>query len=298
MIGRMRVADPIFAAMAAPSLRSTSSGAGRAHGTRRERFDGPLVVQKPLYPEGDAVCHAIVVHPPGGIAGGDELVICTYAQTQAQQCCSRRRARASGIARPARGRAEASLRSWQGSTGMAAAGNDRLRRRAARTWQCEVNLGRSRSYIGWEILCLGRTGSGERFNKGRIELRNRICSDGRPAVVRARAIDARRALDARQPPGWTDTVGVRHVGRRCAADRSHVFATACRQIADVAVTLLPGLLVARYLGDSSEAAKQRFLELWQSSSACAPRPRGANAAHLEHVVELTWNSPRARRTSC
>lgn len=254
----MRLAEPIFAPWKAELSLGFRHENGRT-ALAEKRFHGPLVVQKPLYPEGGAVCHAIIVHPPAGIVGGDQLSLKVSAEPDASVL----------LTTPGAGK-------WYRSAGPWASQKLRFEVDGSLEWlpqetivfdsaladmECDVNLGVQATYIGWEILCLGRAGSGERFSKGRIELRNKISRNGQPLWRERGAIDAGGRL-MRSAAGLNGkSVCATLIAAAPRIDRSVV--AACREVRDVAVTLLPGLLIARHLGDSSEAAKQRLIELWQ-----------------------------------
>jgi urease accessory protein len=229
------------------------------------RHSGPLVVQKPLYPEGERVCHAIVVHPPAGMVGGDELALQVRAAQGAHAL----------LTTPGAGRWYRSAGPWARQT-LAFEVRDGAFLEwlpqetivfdgAAADLHTEVRLAGDARLIGWEVLCLGRTGSGERFSRGECRLATLVWRDGRLLWQERGRIEAGGALAA-SPAG----LGGKSVCGTLYAAGDGVAAAevaGCREVApatgECAVTLLPGVLLARYLGDSSEAAKRYFAELWR-----------------------------------
>ncbi len=228
------------------------------------RHDGPLVVQKSLYPEGDAVCHNIIVHPPAGIVGGDSLEINARVGAQAHAL----------LTTPGAAKWYRSAGAWAQQKNVFV-----LEKDACLEWlpqetivfdgalarlHTEVSLDAGARYIGWEVLCLGR-GSGERFERGQCQSSVMVSRGGKPLWMERGGLAAGGLL--MHSPAGLNGKTVCGTLTAVAENMDALDLNACRAVTakkgGAAVTLLPGVMVARYLGDSSEAAKQYFVALWQ-----------------------------------
>jgi urease accessory protein len=244
------------------ALRFARDGARTTLAERRHH--GPLVVQKPLYPEGDGVCQCIVVHPPAGNVGGDQLALAVKvgagAHAQLTTPGATRWYRAAG--RRAAQRIDCDVGAgavleWlpQGTIVFDGADADSAVR---------ITLAPDATYMGWDVVCLGRTASGERFRSGQWRQRTEIVRDD------ALVWSERTRLPGDSPllvsPAGLYGAPVFGTFVAMSATFDDALLAACRRIAPVAgdgtVTRLPGALVARYRGDASEAAHGYFAALW------------------------------------
>jgi len=220
-------------------------------------------VQKPLYPEGDAVCQCIVVHPPGGIAGGDRLALDidvgprAHAQLTTPGAAKWYRSGGADAAQTLAARiSEGATLEWlpQGNIVFDAARIHTTTR---------VVLTGDAVFIGWDTYCLGRVASGERFALGAFRQCFEIVRDGaliwseRAAFAAAsRVLSSPAGLCGAPVFGTFVAVGPNLDANMLAACRAH-----CAE-GDGAVTRLPDALVARYRGHALEAAHHYFRALW------------------------------------
>ncbi len=150
------------------------------------RHSGPLRVQKPLHPEGPGICHAVLLHPPGGIAGGDQLKIDVCVAPGAHALLT-----TPGATRwyKAQGRPAAQhvrLRVEEGATLEWLPQENMLFAGADATMALELELAPGARAIGWDAVVLGRYGAGEQWRghgpaaAARLILNNRLSHGGLP----------------------------------------------------------------------------------------------------------------------
>ena len=163
-----------------------------------DRHDGPLRVLASLYPEAPAICHNVLVHPPGGLVGGDELDIDLTLHPGAHALVTTPGAtrfyRSTGATATQRLRAslaDAARLEWLPLETIAYSGclGENLMRFA---------LAPGAEMIGWDVLALGLPAADQAFARGRftqcVELPGRWLERGR--------IDALDACLLDSPLGW------------------------------------------------------------------------------------------------
>lgn len=261
----------------------------RRHGDRtlaHDRHSGPLRVLQSLYPEGLGICHHVLVHPPGGIVGGDALHVEATLAAGSHALIT-----TPGATRFYRSAGEAALQSVTARVGDGA----RLEWLPLETICHSATLAENRMHfelapggemMGWDVVALGLPARGEAFESGhylqRIEL---------PGVWLERGMirgDDQRLLDS--PLGFAGHRVLATLwfaaGRPIASDRREALLDAARELASAppwartagCTSPQAQVVVLRLLAHRVEPAMQLLSAVWArwrevgwDLKACAPR---------------------------
>lgn len=245
------------------------------------QHQGPLQVQKPFYPEGP-VCHVYLLHPPGGIVGGDHLNI-GVAVKSGGHCL---------ITTPAAGK-------FYRSNGRDASQqvNIAVDNHCAMEWfpqetilfnacqaktKTNIQLNQESKFIGWEITCFGRPAAGERFTQGFFKQQFELWRNNKPLLLERTALQ-----------GDEETLNA-HWGLNGFTVMATLVATPvdketlnkareCLKLTNndlISFTLIDDVLICRYLGTQAEIAKKQLIEVWK-----IVRPA---IMHRPHCIPRIW----------
>jgi urease accessory protein len=232
------------------------------------------VVQRPFFPEGRAVPHVYLLHPPGGLVGGDELTVDVSVATAAHALVTTPaatkvyRTRGPIVSQTQRLRVEAGgALEWLPQELI-------LHDGCAAELTTEVHLAPGARFVGVDALCFGLPARGETFAAGRCRQRFELWREDDRGAARPLVIERGRfdAGDPVQAARW-GLGGARVHALFLAAPAGDLapLLPALRAAGERlpqpdrgGVTLVSdgGALVGRYLGTSTERARHYLQELW------------------------------------
>lgn len=223
---------------------------------------GPLLVQRPFYPEGD-VCHVYLIHPPGGIAGGDHLQL--HAQLDAGAHALITTPAATKFYRAAPGRVSVLRQQVQVQNAtLEWLPQETIYFNAAQArTTTRVQLDDASRFIGWDINCYGRRAGNEPFVTGQVHQGLELWRNGKPLLLDHLHVQGGGDMQSAEWGLQGNTV----LGSLLAYPATTVERDAVRDLrldtTKLSVTLVDGVLVCRCLCDDSAEAKQLLLNVWQ-----------------------------------
>lgn len=245
----------------------------------RRTHSGPLCVQRPFYPQGDA-CQVYVLHPPGGVVGGDRLTVEVEVASGASVLLTT--PASTKVYRSAEPVSEVTQRLTVDNGGcLEWLPQDTILFGGSRVnISTEVRLGAGARFIGWEVTGLGRPLSGDDYASGSLSQRMELYVDNHPALIEHQRWDGGDAvLDAPWGLG-----GYRVFAMLCAYPADGLALKDVRRVIEEgecprgAATLLDELLVVRALGTGAQALRQTLQSVWEvlrepivGRAPCPPR---------------------------
>lgn len=228
----------------------------------------PLKLQRPFYPEGDEICHSVVLHTAGGIVGGDRLTQTIHLQSHAQAMMT-----TAAAAKVYRSNGQVAT---QQITLTIEAGaylewlpqETILFNGANYRQDVRVNLAPGGCWLGWELTRFGRSARGEKFITGEARSRLEIWQEGQPLWIDRQWFPAAAELFA-SPYGLAEQPVVGSLVW-FGLPLSQGIISQIRQLwhqgnltgdAGVTTTLGEGI-VCRYRGTSTADARRWFCQVW------------------------------------
>jgi urease accessory protein len=247
----------------------------------RRRHIGPLVVQRPFHPEPDGTCHVYLLHPPGGVADGDELDTKIYVGAAARVLLTTPGA-AKFYKSEHRGGDQCLLIDiGKNSICEYLPQETILFNGATARISTRITLSENATYVGWDFICFGRPAAGEKFTNGRFTQMTEVVVGEKPVWVERLNISGGSALlHARYGLSDQPIMGTMLYVGHMRDDLAERIRNSINADGDVSwsVSQLENVIVCRYLGPKVSLGKELFSRVWdvlrttcQSKSAVRPR---------------------------